>query len=378
MTEPPLKVLVTGDLCPINRTENLASEFRFDEIFNDFISVMRGNDLNISDLECPLTTSIDARRKIGPHQRAHPRCISVLSYAGINLVTLANNHILDYGSAGLIDTLNECKSRSISSVGVGITIAEASAPYIKTINGRKLAVLNCTDDEFVTLPDNSYTCNYIDTVTLHNSIIGIRKEVDYIIVIIHSGNEYYSLPSPRVKALFRYLVDCGADAVLANHAHAFSGFEVYKGKPVFYGLGNFLYDWPGKTEDSWYRGYVVRLLLSDIIGFEIVPLKQGLKTPGIFKLNDKESELFHNEIAKLNAVIADDSLLQDEFRTYCKSVSPMYDSFIEPYFGKYITWLQNHGFLPKLMSKRKRLLLLNLIRCESHRDVLITLLRRYE
>jgi poly-gamma-glutamate synthesis protein (capsule biosynthesis protein) len=378
MAEVPIRILVTGDLCPINRVEKLVSEGNYEGILNDFNGIIRDNDLTITDLECPLTSSESSRKKIGPHQKAHPDCINLISFAGINLVTLANNHIMDYGSAGLIDTLTLCRSKNISTVGVGTTVREASEPYFTTINNRKLAVLNCADDEFVTTPDHSYKCNSLDPVQLHNTITRIRNEVDYIIVIVHAGNEYYSLPSPRTKALYRFLVDCGADAVLANHSHAFSGYEVYKSKPVFYGLGNFIYDWPGKEETSWYRGFVVRLRLSETINYDIIPFKQGGKDPGIFLLNEIEMKLFSDELERLNSIIEDDSMLENSFKAYCNSVSSRYDAYIEPYFGRYLTTLRNRGFLPKLMSKRKRLLLLNIIRCASHREVLTTLLRRYE
>lgn len=378
MTERPIRLLVTGDLCPINRVESLSSEDNLEKIFNNFISVLRDNDLNISDLECPLTTSESARKKIGPHQKAHPDCIKVLKYAGINVAALANNHIMDYGTVGLTDTLEVCESNSIAVVGVGKTRREASEPFITTIDGRRLAVFNCADDEFVTTPDNSYRCNIIDPIALYYDIKQIKDKVDYLIVIIHAGNEYYSLPSPRKKALYRFLIDCGADAILANHAHAFSGYEVYNSKPVFYGLGNFLYDYPGKPEASWYTGYVVRLRLSEVIDFELIPLKQGGDIPGIFQLTEEETQAFFMKLERLNSIIADDSLLEKEFQGYCNTVTPMYDSYIEPYFGKYITAFRGRGIFPKLMSKRKRLLLLNIIRCESHREVLTRMLGRYE
>jgi poly-gamma-glutamate synthesis protein (capsule biosynthesis protein) len=374
MTENPVNILIAGDLCPINRIESLAKEGDYQKVFNDFFSVLRGNDLNIVDLECPLTVSESARKKIGPHQKAHPDCISILKYADIGLAALANNHIMDYGTGGITETLEVCESNNIPVVGVGKSISEASRPYVTAISGRKIAVLNCADDEFVTTSDRAYTCNAIDPVRLYYDIRETKAVADFLIVIVHAGNEYYSLPSPRTRALYRYLVDCGADAVVANHAHAFSGYEVYKSKPVFYGLGNFIYDWPGHPEASWYRGYVVRLTISDAIDFEIIPLRQGGDEPGIFKLTDAETRSFHDEIERLNSIIADDSRLEAEFRSFCDSVSPMYDSFVEPYFGRFITALRSRGFLPKLMSKRKRLLLLNIIRCESHREVLTAML----
>ena len=80
----------------------------------------------------------------------------------------------------------------------------------------------------------------------------------------------------------------------------------------------------------------------------------------------------------MNAIIANDQLLEAEFENYCNSVFPMYDAFIEPSFGKYVAAIRKRGFFPKLMSRRKRLLLLNIARCESHRDVLLRLLKKYE
>ncbi len=166
--------------------------------------------------------------------------------------------------------------------------------------------------------------------------------------------------------------------VISHHTHAFSGYEIYKSKPIFYGLGNFIYDWPGKVNSPWNKGYVVRLNIAEKTDFDIIPLKQCNEKPGIFHLNSEETGAFHKKIDRLNLIIADDQQLEAEFRKYCNSVFPMYDAFIEPYFGKYFTALRKRGFFPKLMSKRKRLLLLNITRCESHRDVLLRLLKQYE
>ena len=96
------------------------------------------------------------------------------------------------------------------------------------------------------------------------------------------------------------MVDLGADAVLSHHTHAFSGYEIYNTKPIFYGLGNFLYDWPGKINGKWNTGYTVKLLLSGSVNFEIIPLKQCNESPGVFLLNKEETEEFNLDIARLN------------------------------------------------------------------------------
>jgi len=386
MTQDPIKILLTGDFCPINRIEELALKKEYTSIFNDFIDVFQGNDLNIVDLECPLTLSHKTRPKTGPHQKAHPDCIHILKYAEIGLVAMANNHIMDYGQPGARDTLEACRNAGIGSVGLTESVKRREGsvekgpqePYLLHAKGKKIAILNYADNEFLTTPDLSYQCNPIDPVNCFHDIKAARQNNDYVILIVHAGNEFYELPSPRTKRLYRYLINAGADAVISHHTHAWSGYEIYNSKPIFYGLGNFIYDWTGKINTRWNHGLAIRLLISEKVEFEIIPLTQCNDKPGVFKLNPEETETFNMELIRLNHIISDDQLLDDEFRKYCDSVFPMYEAFIEPNFGRYIASLRKRKLFPKLLSRKKRLLLLNLARCESHRDVLLRLLSKNE
>jgi poly-gamma-glutamate synthesis protein (capsule biosynthesis protein) len=371
-----IKIALTGDFCPINRIEDLAREQNLGTVFHDFIDVFQGNDLNVVDLECPLSLSVSARMKTGPHQKAHPDGIKLLKYAGIQLAAMANNHIMDYGSEGVRDTLKLLSTSGIQTVGIGKNLEEASKPYSVSLKGKRIAILNIADNEFLTTPDESFVCNHIDPVRCFHSIKQTRLDHDYVIVIAHAGNEYYELPSPRTKLLYRAMIDAGADAVISHHTHAYSGYEVYQSKHIFYGLGNFIYDWPGKMNEGWNMGYVVKLRITDHTEFEVIPLKQGNEKPGVFHLNSEEKEVFQKDMMRLNGIIADDEQLELKFQEYCESVFQMYDAFLEPYFGKYITALRKRGMFPKLLSKRKRLLYLNLIRCDSHREVLLRLLKQ--
>jgi poly-gamma-glutamate synthesis protein (capsule biosynthesis protein) len=371
-----IKITFTGDFCPLNRVEDLARQQDFGTVFNDFMDVFLGNDLNVVDLECPLTILGLARKKTGPHQKAHPDGVNLLKYAGIHLAAMANNHIMDYGAEAVRDTLKLLRANGIRTVGLGHTLEEAGKPYSVNLKGKRIAILNVADNEFLTAPDGSFVCNHIDPVRLFSSIRSTRADHDYVIVIAHAGNEFYELPSPRTKSLYRGMIDAGADAVVSHHTHAFSGYEVYRSKHIFYGLGNFIYDWPGKRNTGWNRGYVVRLLITDRAEFEVIPLKQGDEEPGVRHLNSEEEEAFRNDLARLNGIIADDEQLEQKFQEYCESVFQMYDAFLEPYFGKYVTALRKRGLFPRLVSKRKRLLYLNLIRCDSHREVLLRLLKQ--
>jgi poly-gamma-glutamate synthesis protein (capsule biosynthesis protein) len=371
-----IKITFTGDFCPLNRVEDLARQQDFGTVFNDFMDVFLGNDLNVVDLECPLTILGLARKKTGPHQKAHPDGVNLLKYAGIHLAAMANNHIMDYGAEAVRDTLKLLRANGIRTVGIGHTLEEASKPYSVNLKGKRIAILNVADNEFLTAPDGSFVCNHIDPVRCFQSIGQARSDHDYVFVIAHAGNEFYELPSPRTKSLYRGMVDAGADAVVSHHTHAYSGYEVYRSGHIFYGLGNFIYDWPGKRNTGWNRGYVVRLHLMDKVEFEVIPLKQGNEEPGVRHLNSEEEEAFRNNLARLNGIIADDEQLEQKFQEYCESVFQMYDAFLEPYFGKYVTALRKRGLFPRLVSKRKRLLYLNLIRCDSHREVLLRLLKQ--
>lgn len=374
----PIKILVTGDFCPHNRIETLAMKSDYHKVFNDFIDVFRGNDLNVTDLECPLTLLKKGRIKTGPHQKADPICIELLKYAKIKLVALANNHIMDFGSKGARDTIDLCRKMGIETMGAGEDKVIARRPFITTIKGKRIAIINIADQEFLTSPDGPFQANPLDPVNTHNDIKDIRKQSDYVIVINHGGNEFFHLPSPRTKLLYRFFIDSGADVIISNHTHCFSGYEVYKGKPIFYGLGNFIYDWPGRADTDWNKGYVVRLLLSDKTLFHIIPLKQGNEIPGVFHMNDKEEREFMLALEERNKIIAEDAKLAKAFEQYVEKVTPMYDAFIEPYFGKILNTIRQRGFLPNMLSRKKRLLLLNLTRCESHREVLMQVLKRNE
>jgi poly-gamma-glutamate capsule biosynthesis protein CapA/YwtB (metallophosphatase superfamily) len=372
----PVNILFTGDLCPHNRIEELSKQGNYAAVFNDFIDVFRGNDLNVTDIECPLTTSKKRIPKTGPYQLAAPHTIGVLKYAGIGLATMANNHIMDCDAEGAIDTMNVCKESGIATIGIGSTAAERRKSFSITIKGKKIAIINFAENEFISSPGGELAVNSLNLVNNYYDITAAKKQHDIVLLMVHGGNEFYSLPSPRIKETYRFFIDAGADAVISNHTHCFSGYEVYKDKPIFYSLGNFIYDWPGRANTDWNHGFVVKLKITDTIDFDIIPLKQNNEVPGVFHLNDAEKNTFETKLAALSAIISDDATLAAAFDDYCNSVKRMYEAFIEPNFGNTIASLRARGFFPTLMKKRKRLLLLNLTRCEAHRDVMMNLLSK--
>lgn len=368
--------MVTGDFCPRNKTEELIVAGKYSLVFDDMVNEFNGNDLNIVNLECPLTNSVHALSKTGPNLKALPDCVNALKYINIHVAALSNNHIMDYGEEGILDTIKKCKEVAISTVGAGSSLIDAQQPFVIKIKNKTIAVLNFSENELSSAYGSSPGANPLNLIDNHQAITEARKHADIVLVLYHGGNEYYDLPSPRVKKTCRFFVDAGADVVIMHHTHIISGYELYKDVPIFYGLGNFNFEWEGRKDDPWNYGYSVRLLFKDgLTTFDLVPHKQSNGNAGTYLLDKSEKKQFYSNINDLNSVIQDDQQLEDRFDTFCIRKSRIYDMYLQPYSGKLLSSLRYKGLLPNLFASRKKMLLLNLIQCESHRDLFVHMLR---
>jgi poly-gamma-glutamate capsule biosynthesis protein CapA/YwtB (metallophosphatase superfamily) len=373
-----LKMVFTGDFCPQLRVHDLIVNDRYDLIFNDFKKEFENSDFNIVDLECPLTNRITTIPKTGPHLKAIPQSVNALKYAGVNAVAMANNHIKDYGEQAIVETMRHCEDAGICTVGVGQGLEKASQALRLNLKGVKIAVINITENEWSNTYGAETGANPLDLVKNFNTIKNEANQNDFVIVVFHGGNEFYELPSPRLKETFRFFIDAGASAVIAHHTHIVSGFEVYKDAPIFYSLGNFCFDWPDKRNSFWNLGFAVRLKLrvARSIEFDIIPFKQNDSEAGVHLLSEDERASFEEKIKKLNAIISDDNLLQSKFQEYCKEKESIYQIYFEPYSNRLLASLHKRGWFPSLLTSQKKRLYSNIIRCESHRDILMHLLNK--
>jgi len=369
-----VRILITGDFCPVNRINDLIAEEKYDAIFNDLLPIIKDSNLAITNLECPLTTAESKIQKTGPLLKASTKAGNAMEYAGFGLVTLANNHIMDYGLNGLQSTIETCKENGVDYVGAGTDYKEARKVVFKRINGLTLAILNFAENEFSTTHGAYPGANPQDIVENFRDISHAKSVADYVIVIAHSGHEMYDLPSPRIKNTFHFYAEAGASAIIGHHTHCYSGYEVYKNVPIFYSLGNFVFDIPEKLSSSWNLGFAVELTLKDKLTFNIIPYDQCSEFPGVRLLDNERREIVLKNIYRLNSIITDDKLLSNEFKLYCSSVKRMYLALLEPHSIEIFHFLRNRKLFPSLLSTKKKALYLNLMRCESHRDVLIKLL----
>ena len=372
-----VKVLITGDFCPINRIQGLIKTGDFSEIFGDFLPLIKDSDISITNLECPLIDNGQKIEKSGPNLKATQNSINALSYAGFDLVTLANNHIMDYGAEGLGSTMDSCKKSKIGIVGAGVNFEEAKNPYYKIVNNSLIAFVNFCENEWSTTSGNYSGANPLNPISNYYQIKEAKSKADYVFVIVHGGHEHYQLPSPRMQETYRFFVDSGADAVIGHHTHCYSGYELYNEKPIFYSLGNFVFDWPKKRNSIWNKGYAVQFIVDNgIINFKLHPYTQGENdlNVGVKLMNNADHKDFEDDIKLLNNQISNPKIIEEKFDDYSNEYQRQFNSYIEPYSNKYLVALYNRAFLPSLITKSKRKLLLNVFRCEAHRDVLIKIL----
>lgn len=371
-----IKIIITGDFCLDNGIEDLCLNNQFEELYGNVLPILREKDLSITNLECPLTEKVNPIEKTGRKFIANPKCIDAIKYGAFDVVTLANNHILDQNENGLKDTIRLCKENGIKTVGAGENLAAAMQPLYLRIKNRTIAILNFAEHEFSIATKNTAGAAPLDPIKNYYEIAEARKKSDIVIVIIHGGNEYYPLPSPRVMEIYRFFAHLGASAVIGHHTHCSSGFETFRGVPIFYSLGNFIFD-RHKQNKSWYEGYLVRMtVVENRVGrIVLIPYFQCKHDAGLELMDERESGEFLKEIERYSGVIQDTALLNNQWQAFCKSQELNYLAALKC-LGRVRKFMVKKRILPRPRIKKKDLTaLLNLFRCQAHREVTVEVLR---
>ena len=252
MTDQSITLAAVGDLSFMGRHADCPSI----DVLAPTIPSFRECDLAIANLEGPLELGGQAV-KGKCCLRSDPGWARVIREAGINMVTLANNHSMDYGEHGLFYTIRTLESEGIEYVGAGKNIKEAYAPKILSIKGKRLAFLGRTS---VIVSSKSYAeanqpgVAFLDLNETKQSIKQYKESADFVILLIHWGLEDYLYPSPEQRELAKQCIDAGADLILGHHPHVLQGIERMGNGLVADSLGNFLMDefeWSLDLPGAW-------------------------------------------------------------------------------------------------------------------------------
>lgn len=371
-----MKILVAGDFCPLYRVKKLFENGDFSSVLGEVTSLTKSVDYSIVNFECPVCNEgLNPIFKYGPNLLCDENGVKAVKYAGFNCVTLANNHFLDYGKEGVGHTLKTCRKYGIDTVGGGMNLQEASKILYKEIGGRIFAIINCCENEFSIATEQTAGSSPLNPIRQYYAIKEAKKNADYTILIVHGGHEQYNLPSTRMKEIYHFFVEVGADAVINHHQHCYSGYEIYKEKPIFYGIGNFCFDYEGTPPTGWNEGYMIVLDFSNgDVSFEIIPYEQCNKKPSV-RLVDKEA--YAIEVERLNNIICDDVLIKKHATQYYKESMKNVAYTLEPTQNRYIAALQHRHLLPSPWVQSWMVKLKNFLMCESHREKMEYFLNNY-
>ena len=357
-----MKIIICGDICPTNDYRKL-----FDtpeKLFGDVLNLINNCDYSICNLECPATDCNKKATKTGPNLKAEKYDVAMLAEVGFNAFSIGNNHILDYGPQGVIDTLSAANEKGINVFGGGINATEAKKPLIANINGKKIGFMAFAEHEFNIATDNAPGANLFDPYTSITAVQKARKECDFLIVLYHGGIEHYIYPSPLLQKKCHAISEAGANIVLCQHSHCIGTKEEYNGSTIVYGQGNCIFGYR-EGDDSWNEGLILELEIEDDVKINYHLIKA---TKNGISLNDDNSRIdrFLDDSKKLT----DNEFLKKEFSAFCKKRSLL---DLPLFFAKNRIMIKlNRIFGGKIfkLSKNNAMITHNLIRCDAWNEVI--------
>ncbi|MGZ9582983.1 CapA family protein [Paenibacillus marinisediminis] len=240
-------VLLTfvGDIINAGKVADVVETKGYDFPYRYATDMFKNDDLTIANLETPITSGgVPAKDKEFVY-KSNPKMAPAMKEAGIDVVNLANNHSMDQGKEGLLDTFAALKKAEIGYVGAGKDMTEAYSPYIIEKKGMKIAVFGFTRviphvSWYSGKKDAGLAATYEPDKAVE-AIKRVREDVDLVIVVPHWGEERKDTPVEYQKSLAKAYIDAGADLIVGGHPHVVQGIESYKGKWIAYSMGNFIF-----------------------------------------------------------------------------------------------------------------------------------------
>lgn len=368
-----MKIIIGADLVPTKNNVNQFISGEIDSLLgSELHAIIKGTDYKIFNLEVPLVDRKQPIAKGGPCLAAPTACVTGYKAMHVDLLTLANNHILDQDQQGLESTCQVLDAAGIAYTGVGKTPEEAAKPYIFECDGKQIGVYACAEHEFSIVTEHSAGANPIDLLESPDHVAALKAKCDYVIVLYHGGKEHYRYPSPNLQKVCRKLVEKGADLVVCQHSHCIGCEEKYQNGTIVYGQGNFLFD------DSESEFWQTSLLVQIGDGFEIsyIPLKKNGK--GVRCADKAEAAIILKEFRQRSAEIKDDVVLREKYAQFAESYLESYllvfsgagKKFLFRLINKLTGYRYEKWYVNRWYRKGDPLAIQNYVDCEAHNELL--------
>ena len=365
----PVTIITAGDLAPTPTNYSIFSSGNIDKIVDKvLLEVFASADFRLFNLEVPLTDNEQPISKDGPALKAPTGTVKGIKVLDPTVMSLANNHIMDYGEQGLISTTDLLSREAIKYLGAGKNLAEASLPVILKKNGLTIGLYACAEHEFSIAGKNRPGANPIDYLGSFDHISALKKECDYVIFLYHGGKEHYRYPSPELQKVCRKMINCGADLVVCQHSHCIGAFERYNEGIIVYGQGNFLFD--RNENEFWNTGLLVKTTFAESMEVEFIPFSK--KGNGV-KLSDSlNGETILSDFYARSELITSEDFVEKQFETYCLENGQYYLATLAG-LGKTFRRADkvlNRPLTRLIYSRRKLDIIRNHFECETHRELI--------
>jgi poly-gamma-glutamate capsule biosynthesis protein CapA/YwtB (metallophosphatase superfamily) len=372
-----IKVIIGGDVCPTERDQSLFKEGNAAKIFNDLLGEFATADLAVVNLEFPLIEEPSPIRKTGPVLAAPSECVRGLVSSHIKCVGLANNHILDHGARGVENTLRVCSTAGLLTFGAGQTRDEAGRILVVKVGNLRLGLLAIAEQEWSIATENSPGANPLDPIHFVRTIQKSRGSYDFLIVLLHSGIEQYTFPTPRQMETSRFIIEQGARMVICQHSHCAGCYESYQNGHIIYGQGNLIFDSPDQDQ-SWHEGFLVRLLINDDLTCEWqpIPYVQSEAEAGAKKMPPDREHAFLNTLRERSRGIQEPGRVEAEWDKYCAERHHYFMSSMLGHNRLLRRLNRDSGAIARLYPEDRFMLMTNILRCAIHRETALTVLRR--
>jgi poly-gamma-glutamate capsule biosynthesis protein CapA/YwtB (metallophosphatase superfamily) len=275
--------------------------------------LLRSADVAMVNLECPIT--VRGQRVSKPYNfRMHPRFLPALLSAGIDAVTVANNHIYDYGEIGLFDTISYLDSIGIHHVGAGQSASEAHMPAIIRAKGKHIALFGYYGGGEAPKATRR-TAGVADrrVQDIQRDIQQIRRDnsADYIVVNLHWGVEKADTPETNQIEFAHAVIDAGADVIIGHHPHVLQGIERYKSGVIVYSLGNLVFG--GNSRDTYETAlFEVRLTEQNNASYRLIPIR--IERWRARELTGAESDKVLRHVERLSMIFPESIFMNKEAR----------------------------------------------------------------
>lgn len=367
-----MRVLISGDFLPQKCNMDLFERGDVETLFgNGILNLYRSAAIRISNLEGPLTDGCKAIKKSGPCLKASAASVRGIKALGIDCVSIANNHIMDYGMDGYRSTLDTLHTNQINYVGAGNNASLARKPIILEQNGVKIGLYACAEYEFTIATEKRPGANAFDALYTLDDIQDLKSKTDYVIVLYHGLKECYRYPVPYVQKRCRRMIEKGADFVVCQHSHCIGCFEKWENGEILYGQGDFAFH---RGEDEFRKSGLLVCVDIEQKDTKVTYIPVVRDNQNVRLANDEQKKRIMDAFEHRSQQIAQEEFVQDNYREFAAGM-----------LRQYYHWsLGRFSIIPRALRKLQikridhmiyklphKLAMLNFLRCEALRDMAV-------